>query len=101
MTCPACREAVEQVRNLKVGSPAPLKHNSWFVCEECGSISRVVVLGGVMMLRGASIDEFADSNADHEATIRERRRVMKIINAGKLAAFNRVKANILRLGGKK
>lgn len=101
MTCPSCRQLVEQVRNVKDVAPAPLpKHNAWFVCEECGSISRVIILDGVTMLRLASIDEFADSNADHAITIQARRDVIERIRMQKNNALLRVKARILRRVGK-
>ncbi len=88
MICPNCRQAVEERHNLKPeGRPEP-KHNAWYVCRECGSISRFVEIasplrehdqgrpGSHLMLRSASIDEFADSITDHVLLIGTRRKIL-------------------------
>lgn len=101
MTCPSCRQMVEEIWNLKENGVVAPKHNAWFVCDECGSISRFLLLGGVMMLRTASIDEFADSEADHAVTIQARREIVNRIGVEKRAAFAKVKAAFLRATGRK
>lgn len=83
MTCPGCSSPIEYVANPEHPERSIPQGMAWFVCRECGSISRFDGKRGVtaVTLRPATVDEFADLTAGHRGWLVAMRK-MVLLKAG-------------------
>lgn len=69
LTCPACSLEVETTIKALGEWREPKPDVSWFICSECGFISRYCLTDGKLSIRIALADELADIGAGEREMI--------------------------------